>query len=643
MFPKILLVFFFTTFFCNSFSQQNAVDSFLNTQLNAAGENPLRKADAYNTTARKFIRTDLGTSLIFSRKALEISTKEKYVSGMAMAYCNITTILERQGKIDAAFTVADSAAALVNKDTSHVVKWYYASNLGNLYRRKANYPLALQYYQQTAKIAEDNKDEKLTASSYNLLGIIYLTTNDLDRAEEFHKKSLVLRTALKDSMSMYYSYDNLGIVNRERKNYDKALEYYFKAKELVELLKDSAGISFMYNDIGAAYSFKNQTADAEKYLKASIGIRERNNELHELAYTYNYLGENYERKGDLVNAEAAIKKALSIAVAIKNNKQLIEAHESLADFFSRNKKYDSAYVYEHKYKLIKDSIIKKDQQEIIAELTTKYETEKQKTRIKEQQLEITKKNYWLAGILGGALVLMAGGYSFYKRRKLKQETRLQQEIIKQQDLSTKAVIAAEENERKRIASDLHDGVGQMMSAAKMNLSAFESELTFANEERKLAFEKIIQLVDEGCKEVRNVSHQMMPNALLKQGLASAIKEFIDKIDNSIIKVTLHTEGLNERLNSNTETVLYRVIQECVNNVIKHANANVLDIALIKDKDGIAVTIEDNGRGFDSSNKMNFEGIGLKNIISRIEYLKGNIEFDAAPGKGTLVAIHIPKV
>jgi len=641
MAPRLLLLIFFSAIFCGVTAQQNAIDSFLNNQLKNAGENAVRKADAYNNTARKFLRNDMGRAIKLSREALAIATKENYLSGRAMAYCNIVSAMERAGKIDAALAVADSAAPLVAKDTSPVVKWYAAVNMGNLNRRKAKYPEALKYYQQAAKIAEDNNDKRLLANSYNSLGIVYLTINDLDRAEEFHTKSLALRRELKDTLSMYYSYDNLGIVNRERKNYDKALEYYFKAKEMVEAIKDSSGISFIYNDIGAAYSFKKQTVEAEKYLQASIGIRERTNELNELAYTYNYLGENYERKGDLAKAEASIKKALAIAVFIKNNKQLMEANESLADFFSRNKKYDSAYVYEHRFKLLKDSLIKKDQEEIIAELTTKYETEKQKARIKEQQLEINKKNYWLAGITGATFILLLSGYFFYKRRKLKQETRLQQEIIRQQDMSTKAVIAAEENERKRIASDLHDGVGQMMSAAKMNLSAFESELNFATPDRKLAFEKIIQLVDEGCKEVRNVSHQMMPNALLKQGLASAIKEFIDKIDNNIIKVTLHTEGLNERLNSNTETVLYRVIQECVNNVIKHSLAHALDIALIKDKDGISVTIEDNGRGFDTSNTMNFEGIGLKNIISRIEYLKGNIEFDSAPGKGTLVAIHIP--
>ena len=218
---------------------------------------------------------------------------------------------------------------------------------------------------------------------------------------------------------------------------------------------------------------------------------------------------------------------------------------------------------------------------------------------------------------------------------------LQSEVMKQQDLATKAVINAEENERKRIAAELHDGVGQMMSAAKMNLSAIENEIIFKDEAQRVYFDKVIGMVDESCKEVRSVSHQMMPNALLKSGLSSAVKEFLDKIDNRIIKINLYTEGLQQRLDSNTETVLYRVIQECVNNVIKHSGANNLDISLIKDADGVSATVEDNGKGFDSNDKQKFEGIGLKNIRSRVAFLKGTVDFDSSPGKGTLVAIHVP--
>ncbi|MEY2917276.1 MAG: hypothetical protein RIS73_990, partial [Bacteroidota bacterium] len=290
---------------------------------------------------------------------------------------------------------------------------------------------------------------------------------------------------------------------------------------------------------------------------------------------------------------------------------------------------------------IKDSLQNLDVQKNISALSAKYETAKKDQQLQQQQFENIKKQYWIIGLLCllGLGVLLA--FSYYKRYKLANEKRLQSAIIQQQDISTKAIIEAEENERKRIAGDLHDGIGQTMSAAKMNLSSIESRLEFKNNDDKIAFEKIVNLVDESCKEVRSVSHNMMPNALLKSGLSSAVKEFIDKIDSRVLKVNLYSEGLNERLDSNIETVLYRVIQECVNNVIKHSGANELDISLIKDTDGIAATIEDNGKGFSITEKGKTEGIGLKNISTRIQYLKGTVDFDSSPGKGTLVAIHVP--
>jgi two-component system NarL family sensor kinase len=134
---------------------------------------------------------------------------------------------------------------------------------------------------------------------------------------------------------------------------------------------------------------------------------------------------------------------------------------------------------------------------------------------------------------------------------------------------------------------------------------------------------------------------MMPNALIKSGLVSALRDFINKIPSNKLKISIDTQGINEQLDSTTETVLYRVIQESVNNVIKHADATVLDILLLCDKKEITVSIEDDGRGFDTADKSKFAGIGLKNMISRIEYLKGTVDISSAPGKGTLVAIYIP--
>jgi signal transduction histidine kinase len=360
-----------------------------------------------------------------------------------------------------------------------------------------------------------------------------------------------------------------------------------------------------------------------------------------MADTYLNLGNLYLMQKKFPLAVRHLEHAVSLSRETEYKQGEMQALLLLSDVYKQGGSYEKAFDYLKQSHIVEDSIINIASVNKIAELETVYQAEKTAQQLKVQRYEIQKKNYLLWGFAFIAILLLIAAFNIYNRRQLQNKLAFQDAMMKQQFQASKAVIDAEENERKRIAADLHDGVGQMMSAAKMNLSVFEDGLTFKDEQHRSSFVKLIALIDESCKEIRSVSHQMMPNALLNSGLANAVKEFIDKIDSRIIKTSLHTEGLDERIDSNTETVLYRVIQECVNNVLKHAGASHLDISILKDADGISATIEDNGKGFDSSEKHNFEGIGLKNIISRITYLKGSIDFDSSPGKGTLVAIHIP--
>lgn len=211
----------------------------------------------------------------------------------------------------------------------------------------------------------------------------------------------------------------------------------------------------------------------------------------------------------------------------------------------------------------------------------------------------------------------------------------------QREEVTKAIIYAEENERKQIGSDLHDGVGQLFSAVKMNLSGLFERIDLANPNDQFFAEKTLALVDESCKEVRIISHKMMPNTLLKSGIASDIKSFIEKLDERKLKVNFSAEGFSDQLEHNEEVILYKVIQELVSNIIKHAKASELDIHLSLSKEGIKALIKDNGVGFSTNNMANFDGIGLKNTQTRIKYLKGEINFKSAMNQGTAVDIFVP--
>lgn len=636
---SILLLIILLCPISNNAQNQAFIDSLTSA---AQTQKDTRKLfDIYYKLAATTIDNNLTQSISYAETANEIAKQNKYPELITKSYLILASAYLEAGYLDDAQYAAEYSLNQALKNDNYLYQYFAYRNMGAIFRRKANYDSALLSYMSCLKVTEDHLGDNYVIIAYTGLGAYYATLGNLDKAEDWHKKALELSVKINDSVEIASANNNLGIVNRDRGDYKKALEHYNISRAIYLARNNTSDIAFIYNDLGAIYSKSGVLDSGEFFLKKSIEMREQMNELIELPYTYNYLGENYERKGDLRNAEQYIKKALSLAIDIKNNKQHYEALESLSDFYARNKIYDSAYQYLQLHKSFRDSIRQLDNQQLIADLNARYETEKKEKKIQEQQFELSRKNYFLAG---GAVLLLSVlllGLSWYKRYQLKQKAALQAAILKQQELATKAIIEAEENERQRIAGDLHDGVGQMISAAKINLSTVSSDIIFTNDKQKQRFENALKLVDDSCTEVRTVSHNIMPNALLRNSLAAAVRNFISKIDQHVLKINLHAEGLNEKLDENIEIMLYRVIQECVNNVIKHAHANMLDISLIKDDKEICVTIEDNGVGFDVKEKHKLEGIGLKNISSRINYLKGNVEWDSAHGRGTVVSIHIP--
>lgn len=206
-----------------------------------------------------------------------------------------------------------------------------------------------------------------------------------------------------------------------------------------------------------------------------------------------------------------------------------------------------------------------------------------------------------------------------------------------QQQRTEAILEAEERERVRIARDLHDGVGQMLAAARMALGNFLSKKVVESKH----IHSSLDLLEESIREIREISHNMMPGALTKLGLSTALKQFVNKINSfGELEIDLQIIGLKERLNEKIETMLYRVIQEVLSNIIRHAEATKVSIELIKHDHELVLIIEDNGKGFDTQTVKN-RGIGIKNVATRVEYLNGSVNFDSAIGRGTSVIVEIP--
>ncbi len=520
-------------------------------------------------------------------------------------------------------------------------------NYGNLFIKEDNSARAIEFWQQARTNFEQISFKRGIQICINNLGALYLRQKKYSEALPLLTQAVKMAEESKNFSSLALVQQNIGYAYTHLNNYPEALGWFTKAEATADAGTDLYPRGEVYNHRAMLDSAMGNYASAYRYQQQYLRINEKlagekvTKQVNELQTKYETAKK--ENRISILNKDNFIK-----SLEIEN--QQLELTKNLYALSENKLALTGANL-----KIVNNELDIKTQNEIILQQrldavekkrnidSLKKQSEIQALSLKNQRAEVARRNLIIGGILFTMLVLTLLAFSYYKRYKLKQESLHKTQLLQEQEQATRAILSAEENERKRIAAELHDGIGQMMSVAKMNLSVFENELPFTDEKQKLAFENVINMIDESCRELRSVSHQMMPNALLKNGLANAVREFIDKIDSRIIKVSLHAEGLREKMDNDTESVLYRVIQECVNNVLKHSEANHLDISLIKDTDGIAATIEDNGKGFDSGKFRHGEGIGFKNILSRINYLKGTVDINSRPGEGTLVAIHIPVV
>jgi signal transduction histidine kinase len=204
-----------------------------------------------------------------------------------------------------------------------------------------------------------------------------------------------------------------------------------------------------------------------------------------------------------------------------------------------------------------------------------------------------------------------------------------------------AIIRTEERERQRFAKDLHDGLGPTMSTIKMSLSALSKGNL--DEYGKAVVKNLEEVIDQGIREIKEISNNLSPHVLNNFGIASAISTFINKINyTDVIRITFTTNLEHERFSENVESVLYRSVCELINNTIKHAEAKIIDIKLNHINDLLIMNYKDDGKGFFYDEKQQFDskGMGYYNIRSRLNTINGQIDIETAEGKGLTAYIHI---
>jgi two-component system, NarL family, sensor kinase len=500
--------------------------------------------------------------------------------------------------------------------------------------------IAIQKFDTCIKICEKQiiiakKSNKTysQAQFYKLIGNTYYYIANPKLANTYYYKCIEISDKLGYYNLSENAYHNIGAIRVDSGLYDQKTEsYLLKAIELNHKNKNGKKATDLghYRILATLYERQNKLPKAEEIYKKIIADYKTINNIYQQATSMMFYSEvlmKQKKTKDAINMSA---EAVRIAKPINQIDLISTALSIHAQNLKQAKMPDSAYQIMAELQYLIRDYYQKDLNKQIGEAEAKFKNAEVEH---EKNVAILNEKRKLQLFLILCLAVLVSSVFIFKnytnRKKLKQEKQLIQ-----------AVINAEEHERSRIAADLHDGIGQLLSAAKLNLHALENAKT---ESKQMILEKAILLVDESAKEVRSVSHNIMPNALIKSGIVSAIKKFIDQLQSDKLKIKIETSGLTKSINSNIEIVVYRIIQECINNVIKHSKANQLYITLSIEKEFLNIMIEDNGIGFDKNKTKIRDGIGLSNIETRIKFLKGVMEIDSRPNQGTAIGFHIPLI
>ena len=535
------------------------------------------------------------------------------------------------------------------------------NNIGTIYHNQDKFEKALENYYASLKVREETGDKKGIASSYNNIGIIYRKQNNYAKALENYFISLKIKKEIGDKQGIAASYNNIGLIYSDQLNYDKALENYLASltisKELAlgdrtagnmaKYREVRDGMAVLYNNIGLIYGHKNNFDKALENYFASLEIRKDAADKKEIAICYINIGNAYTKKNKFSEANLYLQRGLNLALEIGSYQRITDAYLGYAELGEKMKDFPAAYKYHRLYSQFKDSVLNEVSLKEIAGLQTKFETEKkekeieiQNLKISEQGLLLNRSRTFLFLFIIFALLIIAVSTIGFSRYKIKKQAEAKSEMLRVQELHTNAIIETQEEERKRIAQDLHDGIGHKLAAVKINFEKLAENMEWANAEKKNIFDRTTKVLDETHKEVRTLSHQMMPKALKEKELMEAIADLMEEtLANSKIKYRLETDK-NQALEGTVQVGIYRVLQELLTNILKHAGATEVSVQIFTAGKHVIMMVEDNGWGI-TNKKNNGNGIGLNNIAGRVNALKGIFTIEPGPIKGTVATIRIP--
>lgn len=526
-------------------------------------------------------------------------------------------MVKSAGKPEEVLVALDSLKGVcdIEGNPIHFKKWHHLWAMHCIYLAK--YDEALKHSQEGMLRAQANPKDTFNAIFTNQLGVLHYSIGQKESAMKYYKSSAELAKTFDMQRLEGVTYNNIGGIYTEWEQFDSADLYLRKALDIWKV-RGQAGIGLYlhtYRILATNAEYDGKPEKALQMFKDMLRAAKIYKDTAAMGRTYVFMSHCEADLGLTDSAVFHAKKGLDIFDADSNQKDnLVTSLSSLTYAYEMSGKYQDALAVHKELNELQKDMFNKDLEKQISLLEAEFntETERQQRRLAEAETEAANQKIRIYGISIASVILLASlfGLVYWQRQKRK----LAEKDIAIQKERLAALLEGEERERTRIARELHDGVSQLLGALKMNLHA-----SGVDDPQSL------DLLDNGIQEIRSISHNLLPKQLSNQGLIAALQSMVDLVKGSdTLQVSLTYNENSEPRDELTRVNIYRICQELLTNAIKHAKATKIQFDVKFSNSVLTLTYSDNGVGMSQTQVAKAEGIGWKNMLSRVELLGGKM-------------------
>ncbi len=625
-----------------SFSQQKEIDSL--KQILSQNISDSSRIDALILSTFHFQTISVDSFHKYALKSYKLAEKRSYKR--LPAYSNLGLSLIHRYKNDSARYFFNKAIALLDQKEDSLTRASVLGNLAYTYENEMNFEKAAEYIFKAIPYVK-NYPAKASLLYYNL-GVDYGMGNFSEKSLEYYLKAYETSKSVNEKRVLGYATVQLAGIYLEKSDYNQAKKYINEAEELCGQNNNAEICHILYLSEAEYFSKQKDLQKANFYFRKSLDLALKINKTWDVLNGYSLLAKNENQLGNFKKAALMYSKFDSIYKLKPTPNIGLNVFEEWAAFEFKTKNYKRAFELLLSHTKLKDSNLIKENREILVETEKKYETEKKEREIAEQQVTIAEQELSLAkkqrqvalwGGVGGILALLLG-ISFWvgKERQKRKEQEIANLKNQQEIVRLEALVSGEEKERVRLAQDLHDGINGDLSVIKFKVDSINRKKLTQTETKTVG--STLDMLDNAIDQVRRISHNLAPPSLQNFNLNEAIRQHLGKIQLAHqMDIDFQTFGQAPNFSTEQETALYRIVQELVNNIVKHAEATETLVQLNHTEDFTQLVIEDNGKGFDT--KISQNGIGLQNIASRVAFLKGDLNIESS-GEGSTFTITLSK-